>query len=83
MNAPLRLGIAGLGTVGIGVVKIVRQHNALLEARTGRKIEISGSRQIEGDTDSGSSGDASEETSSSITTFNKRRTSGSIVVSHN
>ncbi|APX11908.1 homoserine dehydrogenase [Tateyamaria omphalii] len=41
MNAPLRLGIAGLGTVGIGVVKIVRQHAALLEARTGRKIEIS------------------------------------------
>lgn len=41
MNAPLRLGIAGLGTVGIGVVKIVRQHAALLEARTGRRIEIS------------------------------------------
>ncbi|MBY5932038.1 homoserine dehydrogenase [Tateyamaria omphalii] len=40
MNAPLRLGIAGLGTVGIGVVKIVRQHAAMLEARTGRKIEI-------------------------------------------
>ncbi|WP_299742404.1 homoserine dehydrogenase [uncultured Tateyamaria sp.] len=41
MNAPLRLGIAGLGTVGIGVVKIIRQHGALLEPRTGRKIEIS------------------------------------------
>ncbi|MEX0311096.1 MAG: homoserine dehydrogenase [Tateyamaria sp.] len=41
MNAPLRLGIAGLGTVGIGVVKIIRQHGALLNARTGRNIEIS------------------------------------------
>ncbi|WP_299654447.1 homoserine dehydrogenase [uncultured Tateyamaria sp.] len=41
MNAPLRLGIAGLGTVGIGVVKIIRQHAAMLEARTGRKIEVS------------------------------------------
>jgi len=41
MTAPLRLGIAGLGTVGIGVVKIIRQEAALLSARTGRKIEIS------------------------------------------
>ncbi|MEM6372419.1 MAG: homoserine dehydrogenase [Pseudomonadota bacterium] len=41
MHAPLRLGIAGLGTVGIGVVKIVRQHAALLGARTGRDISIS------------------------------------------
>ncbi|MBW4708473.1 homoserine dehydrogenase [Roseobacter sp. YSTF-M11] len=41
MSEPLRLGIAGLGTVGIGVVKIVRQHAALLAARTGREIVIS------------------------------------------
>jgi homoserine dehydrogenase len=26
--APLRLGVAGLGTVGIGVVKIVQKHAA-------------------------------------------------------
>ncbi|HHL20846.1 MAG TPA: homoserine dehydrogenase [Aliiroseovarius sp.] len=38
---PLRLGIAGLGTVGIGVVRILRRHAALLEARTGRRLEIS------------------------------------------
>lgn len=38
--APLRLGIAGLGTVGIGVVKIVQTHGALLAARAGRPIEI-------------------------------------------
>lgn len=41
MSDPLRLGIAGLGTVGIGVVRIIRQQAALLEARTGRKITIS------------------------------------------
>lgn len=41
MNAPLRLGIAGLGTVGIGVVRIVRQHAAMLSRRTGREVTIS------------------------------------------
>ncbi|MGR3379278.1 homoserine dehydrogenase [Salipiger abyssi] len=41
MSDPLRLGIAGLGTVGAGVVKIVRQKAALLEARTGREIAVS------------------------------------------
>ncbi len=41
MTKPLRLGIAGLGTVGAGVVKIVRQKAALLEARGGRSITIS------------------------------------------
>ncbi|MFW2543833.1 homoserine dehydrogenase [Primorskyibacter sp. 2E107] len=40
MSSPLRLAIAGLGTVGAGVVKIVRQKSALLEARTGRKVQI-------------------------------------------
>ena len=40
MSSPLRLGIAGLGTVGIGVVKIVQNHAALLSARTGREVSI-------------------------------------------
>ncbi len=40
MTQALRLGIAGLGTVGVGVVKIVRRHADLLHARTGRRIEI-------------------------------------------
>lgn len=40
MSQPLRLGIAGLGTVGVGVVKIIRQHAAMLEARTGQPVEI-------------------------------------------
>ncbi|MEQ9694770.1 homoserine dehydrogenase [Shimia sp. SDUM112013] len=40
MTTPLRLGIAGLGTVGIGVVKIVRQKANLLATRTGRPVVI-------------------------------------------
>ncbi|PYG28061.1 homoserine dehydrogenase [Pelagimonas varians] len=39
-SSPLRLGIAGLGTVGAGVVKIVRQKAALLEARSGRAVIV-------------------------------------------
>lgn len=38
--APLRLGLAGLGTVGIGVVKIVQDHADLITARTGRAVQI-------------------------------------------
>lgn len=40
MTNPLRLGIAGLGTVGVGVVKIVQNHATRMAARTGRMIEI-------------------------------------------
>jgi homoserine dehydrogenase len=40
MTTPLRLGIAGLGTVGTGVVKIVQQHAERLALRTGRNIQI-------------------------------------------
>ncbi|AXI45932.1 homoserine dehydrogenase [Sulfitobacter sp. SK012] len=41
MSQPLRLGIAGLGTVGIGLLHVLRQQRALLEARTGREIVVS------------------------------------------
>ncbi|EAQ07104.1 homoserine dehydrogenase [Yoonia vestfoldensis] len=41
MTHPLRLGIAGLGTVGVGVVRIVQKHADLLQARSGRAISIS------------------------------------------
>lgn len=40
MAAPLRLGLAGLGTVGIGVVKIVQRHAEKIAARTGREVVI-------------------------------------------
>ncbi|MDJ0820778.1 MAG: homoserine dehydrogenase [Paracoccaceae bacterium] len=40
MTKPLRLGIAGLGTVGAGVLKIVRQKANALTQRSGRPIEV-------------------------------------------
>ena len=40
MSDPLRLGIAGLGTVGVGIVRIVQKHGDLLAARAGRPIVI-------------------------------------------
>ncbi|AXC48317.1 homoserine dehydrogenase [Paracoccus suum] len=40
MSTPLRLGIAGLGTVGIGVVKIIQTHADLISARCGREVRI-------------------------------------------
>ncbi|WP_069300365.1 homoserine dehydrogenase [Neptunicoccus sediminis] len=40
MSTTLRLGIAGLGTVGSGVIKIVQQNTALLTARSGCTIEV-------------------------------------------
>lgn len=40
MASPLRIGLAGLGTVGTGVVKILTEHKDLISARAGREIEI-------------------------------------------
>jgi homoserine dehydrogenase len=38
--APLRLGLAGLGTVGTGVLRIIERHGDLIEARAGRPVRI-------------------------------------------
>lgn len=40
MSKPLNVAIAGLGTVGVGVVKIIENHADLLTARSGRNIRI-------------------------------------------
>ena len=40
MADELRLGIAGLGTVGTGVIKIIEKNPGLLKARCGRSISI-------------------------------------------
>ena len=40
MNHPLRLGIAGLGTVGTGLVKLIDRQSNQLASRLGRGIEI-------------------------------------------
>lgn len=39
-NAPLRIAIAGLGTVGCGTVKMMQQDATLLQQRCGRPLEI-------------------------------------------
>ena len=41
MSDTLRLGIAGLGTVGVGVIRIVEKQAALLAQRTGKSIVVS------------------------------------------
>ncbi|MCP3971512.1 MAG: homoserine dehydrogenase [Rhodobacteraceae bacterium] len=53
MTTPLRLGIAGLGTVGAGVVKIVQRKANLLATRCGRPIEIVAVSARNRDTDRG------------------------------
>ena len=53
MTKPLRLGIAGLGTVGVGVVKIVRRQAEMLEMRTGRPVVITAVSARDTDKDRG------------------------------
>jgi homoserine dehydrogenase len=40
MAEPLRIGLAGLGTVGAGVLKMLERHGATIAARAGRPVEI-------------------------------------------
>lgn len=40
MSTPLKLGVAGLGTVGAGLLKLIEEHKPLLKARLGRDIEV-------------------------------------------
>ncbi len=40
MVKPFRIGIAGLGTVGAGVVKVLTQNADVITARAGRPVEI-------------------------------------------
>jgi homoserine dehydrogenase len=42
MKTPLRVGIAGLGTVGAAVIGILARQKDRLAARTGREIEVKG-----------------------------------------
>ena len=46
-NGPLRIGVAGLGTVGAGVIKLLEGNAALIAARAGRPIQVAaiGARQ--------------------------------------
>ena len=40
MTTLVKIGIAGLGTVGGGVLKIIRAHGDLLEARSGARLTV-------------------------------------------
>ena len=40
MSSILKIGIAGLGTVGLGVLKILSSHSELITSRSGRSIEL-------------------------------------------
>ncbi len=40
MGRAFRIGIAGLGTVGSGVIEVIQKNGDLLTARAGRRIEI-------------------------------------------
>ncbi len=40
MSEPLKVGLAGLGTVGVGVLDLLRAHGALLSRRAGREIVV-------------------------------------------
>jgi len=40
MAPPLRIGLAGLGTVGAAVIRTIADHGALLAARCGRPVEV-------------------------------------------
>ena len=42
MSTPLRLGIAGLGTIGCATVNLLHKHAALIEQRAGRPVTIAG-----------------------------------------
>ena len=40
MTEPLRIGLAGLGTVGTGAVRMIQRHPELIAARAGRPVAI-------------------------------------------
>ena len=40
MSSPLKVGIAGLGTVGAGVAKLLRENASLLSERCGRPLQV-------------------------------------------
>ena len=44
--APQRLGIAGLGTIGVGVLKMTNKNASLISLRTGRDVTVLTSKQF-------------------------------------
>ncbi|RME64959.1 MAG: homoserine dehydrogenase, partial [Alphaproteobacteria bacterium] len=40
MSAPFRIALAGLGTVGVGVIRLLERNAALIAERAGRPIAV-------------------------------------------
>ena len=40
MKPPVRIGLIGLGTVGTGVVQMLRDNRALIEAKVGAPVHL-------------------------------------------
>jgi homoserine dehydrogenase len=53
MNAPLRIGVAGLGTVGAAVVRILKRQDNALSQRCGRPVRVTGVSARDRDRDRG------------------------------
>ena len=53
MSAPLKIGIAGLGTVGIGTFKLLRTNSELIAGRCGRPLVVSAVAATHRDKDRG------------------------------
>lgn len=53
MTAPLKIAVAGLGTVGAGLVRLLEQQAALLESRCSRRLEVTAVSARDRDADRG------------------------------
>ncbi len=53
MTAPLKIAIAGLGTVGAGLVRLLRQQAELFESRCSRRLEVTAVSARDRDRDRG------------------------------
>ncbi len=52
-NNSLRLAIAGLGTIGVGLVQVIQKHGDKLAEQTGRPVEIGAVCDLDRETDRG------------------------------
>ena len=53
MTAPLKIAVAGLGTVGAGLVRMLRSQAGILESRCSRRLEITAVSARDRDRDRG------------------------------
>jgi len=53
MDKPLKIAVAGLGTVGAGVLKLLAEHGDLLERRCGRKVVVTAVSALDPNKDRG------------------------------